>query len=61
MQQKIIQIDLQTIKEIQTFESITKACKYLGIDKEGMCQGISKCCKGKRNSAFGYGWKYIDE
>lgn len=40
---------------IKMWESITKASKELKIDGSG----ITKCCKGKRNFAGGYKWKYL--
>lgn len=58
---KVIQIDMKTGNTVNTFDSITNACKSLGIEKEGMCVGIAKCCKGKQSSAYGYKWKYLNE
>ena len=46
----------QTGDYIDTFNSITKAGEFIGIDAS--C--ITKCCKGKRGSAGGYKWAYAD-
>ena len=41
-------------KLITTFSSAADACKELGI----CSSGIIKVCKGKRNKAGGFRWKY---
>lgn len=42
--------------EIKTFSSVTEAAKEVsGINA---VSAISKCCKCKRNTAYGYVWKY---
>ena len=38
------------------FDSITNALVAVGASKRD--GGISKCCKGKRKTAFGYTWRY---
>lgn len=53
MIKSILQYDLEG-NFIKKYDSITNACKKLGIDKS--C--ISKCAKNKRKSAGGYIWKY---
>lgn len=50
---------LTAVKNIDTgkvFSSIAEAGREMGID----ASGISKVCKGKRKTAGGYRWKYID-
>ena len=45
---------------INTFDSITHAIDYLrskGLSKAVVC-AISWACNGKRNSAYGYEWRY---
>ncbi len=42
--------------KLKEFDSMLSAGRYLCIPKEP--QGISKCCKGKCKSAYGYMWKY---
>ncbi len=42
---------------IKTFDTIRGAGVETGIDSGG----IAKCCKGTRNSAGGYKWKFVDE
>ena len=43
--------------EKQIFKSSTEAGKTLSIDSSS----ITKCCKGKRETAGGYVWRYADE
>jgi hypothetical protein len=53
------QLCLGTGKVIATFPSLTTACH--GIGKQGYggaMNGISKCCKGKAKSAYGYFWRF---
>jgi hypothetical protein len=51
----IHQIDLQTGKIINTFESASAAEKHLSVGSNG---NIIAVCKGKRKSAYGYFWKF---
>lgn len=50
-------LDKNTNEVLKTFTSQTEACEYLELSakKSG---SISTCCKGKRQSAFGYRWRY---
>jgi hypothetical protein len=50
----LIQLDMNTGKEIGRFKSVTDAGKILGI----VPSGISKVCKGKANSCGGFKWTY---
>lgn len=53
-----IEIDQYTLndKYIQSFLSIKEAEEYIQV--KGSNSNISACCKGKRNNAYGYKWKY---
>ena len=48
------QYDLISGKTIAEYESGTEASNATGIQKSS----ISMCCKGKRRSAGGYGWRF---
>ncbi len=61
LNKKVNQLSLKTGKIINTFQSMTKACKYLGKKHDGMCTGIAFCCKNKQKSSFGYGWEYAND
>ena len=52
----VIQYDLQN-NELQRFNSIKEASIQTQTDKSS----ISAVCKGKRKTANGYKWRYIDE
>lgn len=43
---------------IQTFNSITDACRAIGIKN---IQSITNCCRGIVNQAYGYMWRYVGE
>ena len=49
------QLDLQTGKTIQTFESATAAARSLGKEKGSH---ITEVCKGVYKQAYGFGWEY---
>lgn len=53
---QVLQFTLDNIL-IQEFKSIADACKSLGLSNKNITE-ISKCCKGKRNTAYKYKWKY---
>ena len=57
VRKKVQQIDLQTGQVLHLFDSPTEASRYLHKPKGH----ISDVCLGKRKSAYGYGWKYIEE
>lgn len=44
-------------KLIQEFEAISDAARWLNISPKS-ASNINAVCKGKRNSAYGYIWKY---
>jgi hypothetical protein len=54
---KIIQYNLKTNKQIKIFDSADDIERELGIH-HGNIAGV---CKGRRKSAGGFGWKYLDE
>lgn len=54
---KVAQYDKQTLKLIKIWDSMHNVERELGINNGN----ISACCKGKRKSAGGYVWKYVEE
>ena len=52
---KVICVETQ-----QIFSSIVDACDWLGVDYKKAISNISKCCKGKRKTAYGYHWQRVD-
>ena len=54
---KVVQYDKQTLELIKVWDSLSDVKRELGIDSDG----VSKCCKGKRKSAGGFVWKYLDD
>ena len=52
----IAMLDMKTGEIIQVFASLGDAAKFLG--KTGKSH-ISDACKGKRQTAYGYKWKFI--
>ena len=60
----IAMLDKQTENIVQTFDSIANAARFLaqnksGLNLSGIRSHISQVCRGVRNSAYGYKWKYI--
>lgn len=55
---KVQQIDKNTGKVLNTFDTITDAYHHLGRKLVG--SHISRCCAGKEDNALGYKWKYVD-
>lgn len=53
----VIQIDKNTRKIINTFDSAASAAKYLGVCKSS----ITNCLNGRSKSAGGFNWMYLDE
>ena len=58
LSKKILMIDKDTDKVLKTFLSITDALSFLNKGNGGH---ISQVCQGKRKTAYGYKWKYLDE
>ena len=56
---EIAMCDKITHEIIKKFDSIADALEELGKDRTNT-YAISKVCKGKGLSAYGYWWKYID-
>lgn len=54
LNKRVIQLDKKG-NPIKVYESISVACKTLGISTTSH---ISECCRGKRKTANGYCWKY---
>lgn len=50
------QIDVKSGKTIRLWRCIREADEVLGIDNSS----ISRCCRGKQNTAGGYKWEYIE-
>ena len=53
---KIVQYNKQTHELIKIWDSMMDVERELGIAQ----QNISECCKGKRKSAGGFIWKYVE-
>lgn len=53
----VIQLDKETLKEIQLFNTAADASRALTGKPEGGTH-ISEVCTGKRQTAYGYKWKY---
>lgn len=51
-------IDPETDEVIATFSSVSLASKKIG--KTYARVGITFCCQGKYNTAYGYKWEYAD-
>lgn len=50
----VLQLDKDTNEIVSEYPSAAEAERKLNIDHSS----ISKCCNGKRNTAYGYKWKY---
>lgn len=53
----VIQLDVETGKEINRFDSLTTATKSLGLNDKCVSH-ISDVCKGIRGTAYGYKWEF---
>ena len=58
---KVNQVCINTNKIINTFESIRKACEYLGTTHKKLSTKIYYCCIGKQKQLYGFKWKYAKE
>jgi len=54
---EVVRIDATTDK-IEIYESIKLAAKYNDLKSSAH---ISSCCRGKRKSAYGYRWMYLED
>lgn len=53
------QVDMYNgLVKVQSFASVLDAAKFIG--KPNAQVNISACALGKRKSAYGYGWTYVD-
>ena len=63
---KCIALDKTTKSPIKTFASLREAARYiieLGLSKDkepGIKTHIHNVCEGKRKTAYGFIWKYLD-
>jgi group I intron endonuclease len=58
-QRKVVQIELNTNKILNKFESLSEAVRSLG--KPSYCStNIGLVCKGKRQHIYGFKWEYLD-
>lgn len=57
MSKTVEQYDLKTGDVINTFYSTREAGRQTGFDSSG----ISKCCRGKQKTAYGFGWRYVEK
>ncbi len=53
---EVVQLSLD-LNIINVFSSLTEACKSIGLTNKNVSE-LSKCCKGKRKTAYGFIWKY---
>lgn len=54
----VVQLDVNTNEELNRFDSIIDATKSLGL-KSNCGSHIADVCRGKRETAYGYKWKFI--
>lgn len=54
---KVVQYDKQTHELIKVWDSMHDVERELGINHSN----ISECCKGKRKSAGGFVWEYVED
>lgn len=53
---EVVQLSLDS-NILNNFSSLTEACESIGLDNKNVSE-LSKCCKGKRKTAYGFIWKY---
>lgn len=54
----VVQLDINTNEEINSFSSVMEATKSLGL-KNNCGSHITDVCRGRRKTAYGYNWKFI--
>lgn len=59
LKRKVNQVDVNTGKVINSFNSITEAACFLG--EQDFTKSISNVCKGKHATFRGYGWQYAED
>ena len=57
---KVAKLDYNTCEVIEIFNSLADAAESCGKDRKNGSSMISSVCKNKKNSAYGYKWKYIE-
>lgn len=57
LKKEILQIDINTGQIIMEFQSLMEIQRQFGYENGN----LSKCCLGKRKTAYGYIWKYKEE
>ena len=58
MGKKVKQIDIKTNKVINIYNTLMGAIRSLCLLPSDV-SSISRCCKGGRNTAYGYKWEYV--
>lgn len=53
----VIMLDPITLKPLKEFDGICNALRFLGKNPNNT-KGITKCCTGEYDKAYGYKWKY---
>jgi len=53
---EVVQLSLDS-NILNIFSSLTEACESIGLNNKNVGE-LSKCCKGKRKTAYGFIWKY---
>lgn len=56
-QKSVIQLDKETLEELNTFSSVAEACRYVGKDHTWVTC-VSNVCNGIRGTTLGYKWKW---
>lgn len=65
----VIQIDIATGQELNRFNSLIEGAKFLIAQNvagnepkpKSVSCNIGRVCNGKRKTAYGYKWKFIEE
>ena len=52
----VVQIDLETKKVINVYDSASAAARALGLSRP---TGILKCCTGRAKKSAGYEWQFL--
>lgn len=55
----VVMLNKDTEEVIQVFSCVNDVQKFLNKQRSG--QHITEVCQGKRKTAYGYKWKYIDK
>ena len=61
---KVNMLDIETLEIIMTFDFLSDAAEWISkntIYKKAAYTNISKVCKGKSKTAYGYKWAYADK